>query len=1172
MKNSSGEKLENDDVDLATLGAALWRAKGWIVGLALGAGALTFIALSMMRPLYTSEARILIQNEETAFTRPTTEQGSNAYRTALDEQAVQSQVQVLTSRDLILKVVRDLDLTQNDAFMQDAGDTILARLMKAAGLSRGTPESEEERAANALAEHLDVYQLSKSSVIALEYTSGDPQLAAKIANTLADVYIAWQREAKIDQTKDATAWLDAQIKALRTATADAEEAVESFKASKGLYAGTNNVTLNAQQLSELNSQLILAEAQESEARARAKLIKDMLAKNGDIDATPEVMSSQVVINLIEQRVLVQRQLAELSATLLPSHPRIQQLRSELADVRAQIRIEAQKVVKGLENQAQVAAAREASLRASLDAAKSRSVGQSDAEVKLRALEREAKANRDLLESYLARYRDASTRHDLGSVPAQAAIVSRAHASVLPSFPRKGPITLLVIAAMALLAIGSVLAKSIIVSGVPERRERSPMRHEPDELVPSEPEYMSRAEMLALSRMDAAERRRRVRPTETLDKAPEATSRTVSGTPAEANEDARQREISAPRPEAPQSVGSQPTTSEASPPKPVASEQPAPKAESPASSAGDAEPAREPIEKTTAAVTESSVPEKIAGAAPSRPASKSVWRPSKPAKRPSWLKVNEPRSAALDEAAEKAAEAPVAEKPSIEPKEPTANPVPQEAVAQETVAQEAVAHEPVPQDKAAVEAKTPVVAAPQKTEPQKAPPPKAPPQETVRHDVAPEAPSGMEPAGREPLEQTAKEAKQDTPGKPSSGALATLAALAATGASLNDEEQEPERREPSVGPKFAEAGTPSKAPPKPVVQETPPVQPVVRNEAQAAIAKTLAREPSKAEPVEEAPKPASTADFIQRLRKDVSRPTDPSAMEAEKPGGRRSGGFLERFRGKSAKNTPEASAKAPEEPARIAKDPQKENEMAALSPNDLRHYLTQRVAGSDAKDEFPVPAKPAIGMGDVGPVLGSVDAVIGTVLESSTGGLPRTLLVAGTSARAQSPEAAIAIARDLADRNEQVALVDLAKGSSVVSGRLSMPRVPGFADLAAGKVEFTDVVRLDEASTLQVIPAGNPAVSEGFHEPDAFMRIFEALTQAYDCVVLHADMASIESLMPALKFELPMAVAVLPAQGSVEKESQPLSTIQRLGCPVVVYEPGRDHKKRRFTLFGRKVAV
>jgi tyrosine-protein kinase Etk/Wzc len=484
-----------DDIDLATLGAALWRAKGWILGLAIGAGLVTFIGLSMMRPLYTSEARILVQNEESVFTRPTGERTLEP-RSTLDEQAVQSQVQVLTSRDLILQVVKDLDLTNNAAFAKDAGETMLGRLLKQIGLERGTPESREERAANALADHLDVFQLSKSSVIAVEYTSGDPALAAEIANKLADVYIGWQRTAKIEQTKDATAWLDAQIKALRKATASSEEAVESFKADEGLYAGSNNITLNAQQLSELNSQLILASAQESEARARAKLIKQMLADNGDINATPEVLKSQLIINLIEQRVTVQRQLAELSATLLPSHPRIQQLRSELADVRAQIRDEAGKVVKSLENEAQVAAAREASLKASLNAAKTKSAGLSDAEVKLRALEREAKANRDLLESYLARYRDASARHDMGAVPAQAAIVSRAHASVLPSFPKRGPLTLLVMAATALLALAYTLARELIGTPAPrmratetpraQKRRRAEPEDSPEEDLPEPP--------------------------------------------------------------------------------------------------------------------------------------------------------------------------------------------------------------------------------------------------------------------------------------------------------------------------------------------------------------------------------------------------------------------------------------------------------------------------------------------------------------------------------------------------------------------------------------------------------------------------------------------------------------------------------------------------------------
>ena len=170
---------------------------------------------------------------------------------------------------------------------------------------------------------------------------------------------------------------------------------------------------------------------------------------------------------------VQRQLAELSATLLPSHPRIKQLNSELADVRGQIRDEAAKIVKSLENEAEVASAREASLRGSLNEVKTQASGLSEAEIKLRALEREAKAQRDLLESYLARYRDASARHDMGAVPAQAAIVSRAHASMLPSFPQRGPISLLVTVATALLSLTYVLARALI--GAPRRcrARRSP---------------------------------------------------------------------------------------------------------------------------------------------------------------------------------------------------------------------------------------------------------------------------------------------------------------------------------------------------------------------------------------------------------------------------------------------------------------------------------------------------------------------------------------------------------------------------------------------------------------------------------------------------------------------------------------------------------------------------
>lgn len=1076
MTNSSSVPPA-DDIDLGSLGSALWRAKGRIIALSLLAGAITFIALSMMRPLYTSEARILVQNEETAFTRPTNEQSAANYRVTLDEQAVQSQVQVLNSRDLILQVVRDLDLTQNAAFLRDAGGSPIGRLLKAIGLGGSTQESLEERAANAVAEHLDVFQLSNSSVIAIEYSSGDPQLAAQIANKLADVYIGWQRDAKIEQTKDATAWLDAQIKALRTATAESEAAVETFKASEGLYAGSNNITLNAQQLSELNSQLILAEAQESEAQARAKLIKKMLATSGDIDATPEVLNSQLVINLIEQRVLVQRQLAELSATLLPSHPRIQQLRSELADVRAQIRSEAKKVVQSLENLAQIAAAREASLRASLDAAKSRTSGQSEAEVKLRALEREAKANRDLLESYLARYRDASARHDVGAVPAQAAIVSRAHASVLPSFPRRGPITLLVIAATALLSIGTVLAKTIIVSGAPQRQERPSGFYEEEELVPSEPEYMSRAEMLALSRMNA----QRQRPAQPQAAPPKPSQGRPAGTSAKpiienrrmsetrGKPKAKQRPSQPPQGSPKQEKPKSPQTA-AKPAEAVAPKQPEPASKvAPASAKADVE-------------TKAATPEKTAETpkpdVTQKQRQRSVWRATKPAKRPSWLAVSEPRSATLG----------------------TPEQIPPEAAQPDAPSADALAQ----------------------------PPETAPAEKTELQTAS--------------ADETPERAEAPTEEGTSAGVLAALAAPAAAVAAKAAMSESEKRSSPDKEPaadKPAGEGAENNAASKPEQPASP------------------------------------STDFVQRMRRDAIKRSE--AEETATSAKRRAAGLFGRLRGKPTKEKTTGAAEESALTAKAAQDagaPQYENEseMAALSPNDLRHYLTQRIAASDENEELETQAVAEPDVEALGPVMGSLHEVVGTILKSSTGGLPRALLVAGTSVRSPSPQAAIGIARDLASRNEQVALVDLAKGAAVVSGRLNMQRVPGFSDLAVGAVDFADVVNLDDGSTLQVIPAGNPTLNDGYDAPDKFMRVFEALTQTYDCVVLHADMAAIDSLMPALKFELPVAVAVLPPRATPEEERDPLAIIQRLGCPIVVHGTPMKHRQRRFSLFGRKVAV
>ncbi len=456
-----------DDIDIAALWQAIVARRAFLSSLILFTGVVTYLLLQLVTPIYTSQARVLIEHEEPTFMRPMSETTVvRDRRVLLDQEAVASQVQILLSRDLAYEVVKDLKLEERPEFGMSLGPSaILRNVLMAVGLAKPPAVSaREERALDKFASNLNVYRVAKSRVIAVEFDSSDARLAADVANRLSEAYLTWQRKEKLRQTRDASAWLTEQIDALRQRVKDSEGSVEAFRGSSGLIAGSNNITLDAQQLSELNSQLILAKAQRTEAEARASLIRRMLKEKGDVAASPDVLSSPLIQRLLEQRVRVRRQLAELSATLLSSHPRMRQLRAELADLRRQIRREAEKVVSSLRNEAEIAGAREKSLRESLDELKQRTSEAGESQIKLRALEREAKASRDLLESYLARQREANARRDESSVPAHASIISRAHVPRKPSFPLKAPMSVLAAAVVGLLSLAWIAVRELTVGG------------------------------------------------------------------------------------------------------------------------------------------------------------------------------------------------------------------------------------------------------------------------------------------------------------------------------------------------------------------------------------------------------------------------------------------------------------------------------------------------------------------------------------------------------------------------------------------------------------------------------------------------------------------------------------------------------------------------------------
>ncbi len=432
---------------------ALWRKKFWIIVPTAVAFGLAMLAVNILTPRYTGEARVLLENRETVYSRP--DRDTRGSDPAIDPEAVASQVQNVMSKDLALKVIHEMGLhkrAEYDPVQNGVG--LSGTILIALGLQKD-PRTipQDERVLEMYFRRLLVYPLGKSRVIAIEFQSQDPQVAANVANRIAEEYLAREEGAKTQTSRVTSEWLEKAVEPLMKRVQQAEGKVEAFRASKGLFVSTNNTNITTQQLSELNTQLSLARSQQADLQARAKIIRDAL-RLGKVFETSEVINNELVRRLLEQRASLKAQIALEERTLLPGHPRMKELASQLQDLEGQVRAAAERAARAFENDARAAGARVASMQAELDSQKKATALSNEDEVQLKALEREALALREQLNSYRNKFLDAAARSTESTQPADARVISRAFPQSEPTFPKKIPVILL--ATLGTLVVSSTL--------------------------------------------------------------------------------------------------------------------------------------------------------------------------------------------------------------------------------------------------------------------------------------------------------------------------------------------------------------------------------------------------------------------------------------------------------------------------------------------------------------------------------------------------------------------------------------------------------------------------------------------------------------------------------------------------------------------------------------------
>lgn len=450
-----------------------------VLAIVAGVMALTVLYLAAAEPLYTSQSYVLIDTRRIAGLEDSSADVSNT----VDDSTIESQVEVILSEASLLKVVRKLDLVDNETFQPDRPG-ILGRiyLLAARHLGFGSTEGGKgdavkkpdaggnpvpsaflvERAVlGELIDNSNVKRIGRTYVLSIAYTSPDPDLAASIANAIAEQYLNDQLETKYNAMQRAGDWLQQRIKELRDRSIASDVAVQKFKAENNLVS-SGGVLINDQQLSELNTELVKVKSETAQSEARYRRIRNIVDTGAVDAAVTESIDNPVIIDLRTKYLETSRRLEDINHRLGPDSDASQALGRQMGEYKRLIFEELGRIAESYRSDFQIAKDKQTSLERSLADMVDTNTKSNQTQVQLRELERESETYKEIYTTFLQRYQ--TTLQQQSFPITEARIITAAVRSLQPSSPNLN-LTLL---------IGAVfgIAAAAAVAGLIEYRDRA----------------------------------------------------------------------------------------------------------------------------------------------------------------------------------------------------------------------------------------------------------------------------------------------------------------------------------------------------------------------------------------------------------------------------------------------------------------------------------------------------------------------------------------------------------------------------------------------------------------------------------------------------------------------------------------------------------------------------
>ncbi len=421
-------------VDLREMARILRRRWRLVAAPPLALAVLALIYVLCATTLYTATSTVLVDpRRSTAIEQNQAALSMSNFGT--DDATIESETLLIQSVAILQRVVEKLKLTDDPEFVPAPGllDPI-KHLFSSSGPAAGASPAEaaKARAVEILQKRMKVTRQGTTFLVDIYVSSQSPRKAADIANAVAESYFEEQVRAKNDATRIASNWLNGQIDGLKSRVVAAERAVEDFRSANNLTV-SQGVTVNDQQITDLNNQLIAARVQTAEARAKFDQAQQLNKSGNDPGGFSAAISSDIISKLRAQYADIAKNEADLSSKYGPRHPQVANVHAQLRDTQRLINEEIQRILQSARHDYDVARSREASLQQSFDQLQGVSSSSGQSQVRLRELQREAEANRTLYESYLARSKETTAQESL-EMP-DSHVVTKASIPIAPSWPK-----------------------------------------------------------------------------------------------------------------------------------------------------------------------------------------------------------------------------------------------------------------------------------------------------------------------------------------------------------------------------------------------------------------------------------------------------------------------------------------------------------------------------------------------------------------------------------------------------------------------------------------------------------------------------------------------------------------------------------------------------------------